>query len=140
MSADLYQQELIDLARTAHGAGQLPGAEGAAEGDSPLCGDRVRMQVKVEEGRIAALGHQVRGCLLCEASAALVGKRAPGLTADQLHAVREQVAALLAGSDAPVDWPEIGLFAPVRAHRNRHGCVLLPFDTLGQALDACKKS
>ncbi len=140
MSAELYQQALIDLARAAHGAGGLPGADGAAEGDSPLCGDRVRMQVKVDEGRIIALGHEVRGCLLCEASASLIGKYAPGLATDRLHAVREQVAAVLAGRDASLDWPEIGLFVPVRAHRNRHGCVLLPFDTLSQALDACKKS
>lgn len=140
MSADLYQQELIDLARAAHSAGKLADADGAAEGDSPLCGDRVRMQVKIEDGKIATLAHEVRGCLLCEASASMVGRHAAGLTCAQLHRVREQVAAMLAGSDAPADWPEIRLFAPVRPHRNRHGCVLLPLDTLGQALDACDKS
>lgn len=135
-SSDLYQQALLDLAKAAHGAGTLASPDGAALRDSPLCGDRVRMQVALESGRIKAIAHEVKGCLLCRAAASLLGLHGPGLNAEEADALREQVAATLAGGDPPSGWPELALFAPVRPHRNRHGCVLLPFETLCAALDS----
>lgn len=136
MSADLYQQALLDLARAAHGAGTLPSPDGEALRDSPLCGDRVRMQVALEAGRIQAIAHDVKGCLLCQAAASLVGLHGTGLNAEEAKALRGQVAATLAGGEPPPGWPELKLFAPVRPHRNRHGCVLLPFEALAAALDS----
>jgi nitrogen fixation NifU-like protein len=136
MSADLYQQALVELARAAHGAGTLAAPDGSALRDSPLCGDRVRMQVALENGRLTAIAHDVKGCVLCRAAASLVGLHAIGLNAAEAKALREQVAATLAGSEPPPGWPQLALFAPVRPHRNRHGCVLLPFEALAAALEA----
>ncbi|MBI4987347.1 MAG: iron-sulfur cluster assembly scaffold protein [Rhodocyclales bacterium] len=135
-SPDLYQQALLDLARAAHGAGTLPSPDGSVLRDSPLCGDRVRLQVALEAGRITAIAHDVKGCLLCRAAASLVGLHGTGLNATEADALRGQVAATLAGSEPPPGWPELALFAPVRPHRNRHGCVLLPFEALAAALDS----
>lgn len=42
--------------------------------DNPLCGDRVTIDVKLAGGKLAAIGHQVRGCLLCEAAAATIAR------------------------------------------------------------------
>ncbi|MDT3735595.1 MAG: iron-sulfur cluster assembly scaffold protein [Denitratisoma sp.] len=134
MSADLYQQALVDLARAAHGAGALAVSDGTALRDSPLCGDRVRMQVALDAGRVKTLAHDVKGCLLCQAAASLVGLHGAGLNAEEAKALCEQVAATLAGSAPPPGWPELALFEPVRPHRNRHGCVLLPFEALCEAL------
>jgi nitrogen fixation NifU-like protein len=133
-SPDLYQQALLDLAKAAHGAGTLPSPDGEALRDSPLCGDRVRMQVALEAGRIKTLAHDVKGCLLCRAAASLVGLHGLGLDTAEAEALRGQVAATLAGSEPPPGWPELALFTPVRPHRNRHGCVLLPFEALCAAL------
>ena len=138
MSDDLYQQALLELAKAAHGAGSLPSPDGAALRDSPLCGDRVRMQVALEAGRIKDIAHDVKGCLLCRAAASLVGLHGIGLDATEAEALYEQVAATLVGGEPPSGWPELALFEPVRPHRNRHGCVLLPFATLLAALNAEK--
>ena len=136
MNDDLYQKALLDLAKAAHGAGSLPSPDGTALRDSPLCGDRVRMQVALENGRIKAIAHEVKGCLLCRAAASLVGLHGVGLDAAQAEALRGHVADSLAGESPPSSWPELALFAPVRPHRNRHGCVLLPFEALVAALDS----
>ncbi len=134
MNDDLYQQALLDLAKAGHGAGTLPSPDGTALRDSPLCGDRVRMQVVLEDGRVKALAHDVKGCLLCRAAASLVGLHGTGLNAEEAAALSEQVAATLAGAAPPPGWSELSLFEPVRPHRNRHGCVLLPFETLHAAI------
>ncbi len=134
-AADPYQQALIDLARAGHGAGSLPAPDGSALRDSPLCGDRVRMQVRLEGGRVSALAHDVKGCLLCQAAAAMLGLHGVGLDEAGLRAARQGIAAGLAGGEAPPGWPEFALFEPVRPMRNRHGCVLLPFDALIGAIE-----
>lgn len=132
----LYQDAIKQFAQAAHGHGALENATGEAKLNNPLCGDRVRMQVALESGRIKAIAHDVKGCLLCRAAASLVGLHGTGLDAAAADDLHKQVAATLAGGDPPSDWPELALFAPVRPHRNRHGCVLLPFEALSAALDS----
>jgi NifU-like protein involved in Fe-S cluster formation len=133
---DLYNEALVLLARERFGSGRLEAPGGAATLDSPLCGDRVTVEIRMAAGRVEALAHHVRGCVLCEASASLLGRAAPGRSAAELEAARAAAAALLGeGAPAPAG-PFAGLsaFAPVRAVPSRHGCVLLPFDALRAAI------
>ena len=90
-------------------------------------------------GRIARVGHVVRGCLLCEAAAVLIAEQAPAREAEALlHAGAEVDAALKDGVAFP--WPELEMFAPVRNVRSRHRCVTLSFEALAAALAACSVS
>jgi nitrogen fixation NifU-like protein len=134
MSDALYQKAIVEKARSP-AVWPLPDASGAGRTDNPLCGDRVDMAVRLADGRVAAVGHRVRGCLLCEASAAIIAERAPGLDAPALRAAAASVAPMLSEAAAP-PWPELAIFEPVRAHKSRHECVLLPFRALVAALDA----
>lgn len=143
MSAeDLYHQALVRLAQEASGAGRLDAPGGAATVDSPLCGDRVTVEVRLEGGRIAALAHRVRGCVLCGAAASLLGRAAPGLAPAQVEAGRASLVALLRDGAAPPEGalPGLAVFAPVRAVPSRHACVLLPFDALDEALRAAQRA
>ncbi|MDA8255671.1 MAG: iron-sulfur cluster assembly scaffold protein [Betaproteobacteria bacterium] len=131
----LYQEAIKQMAQAAHGQGQLDGATGEAKLDNPLCGDRVRMQVVLDGGRIAAIVHQTKGCLLCRAAASLVGQRAPGSDEAGIAATADALEHLLRdGTPAPGQWPELALFEPARAYPSRHKCVLLPFRALQAAL------
>jgi nitrogen fixation NifU-like protein len=137
-SEALYHEALVRLARAATGAGRLTAPDGSAVRDNPLCGDRVTFDVRVHDGCIAAVAHQVRGCLLCEAAAALLGQAAPGAAPGEVGAARAAAAALLtAGAPAPDGrWAELEKFVPVGQVPSRHGCVLLPFAALEAALAA----
>ena len=87
-------------------------------------------------GRVARIGHVVRGCLLCEAAAVLIAEQALRHRIEELlHAQAGVDAALQEG--APFPWPELEMFAPARGVRSRHRCVGLPFEALAAALAAC---
>lgn len=135
MKDDLYHQAILELARSAVGHGHLEAPQVSVRVDNPLCGDRVTMDLDLADGRVRALAHEVRGCLLCQAAAAVIGSHAPGQTPAALRAVRAQLSQQLAGQDADGLWPELAAFAPVRHHKSRHECVLLPFTALDRALD-----
>lgn len=137
MNDEIYQRAIKELAQAGHGAGRLPAPSASAQLDNPLCGDRITVDVNVADGRILALGHDTRGCLLCRAAASLLGREAPSRGLAEFAAAEMQIAALLQGDHtcAP-DWPDIKVFVPVAGYRSRHGCVLLPFRTLRVALNA----
>lgn len=134
MSEALYHKAIVETARSP-AVWPLPDATGAGRTDNPLCGDRVDMAVRIADGRVAAVGRRVRGCLLCEASAAIIAERAPGLDAAALRIVADAIPPMLSEGSAP-PWPELAIFEPVRAHKSRHECVALPFRALVAALDA----
>ncbi len=140
MSDQLYQAAIVGLARAANGKGRLDAPDGSATVDNPLCGDRITIDVRMDGERVTALGHLVRGCLLCEAAASAIGAHAAGATRAELSAATDAAHAMLKGphTDTPY-WPEMDAFAPVRAHRSRHSCVLLPFEALNKAIAAAIK-
>ena len=137
MSADLYGEAIKALAHAAHGAGTLPGADALVRLDNAYCGDRIELALVMDAGRIGALAHQTRGCLLCRAAASLVGLRAPGASMAQVEQAAAALEALLAGDTLPAGaWDELALFGPLRAYPARHGCVGLPLQALRQAVRA----
>ena len=138
MSAqELYQEAIKALAAAGTGHGRLDTPDARALLDNPLCGDRVEIEVKLSAGRIAALAHRVKGCLLCRAAAAAIGQRATGASAEEIERLAAQLTEMLERlGPAPDGWPELAAFAPVHGHRSRYGCVLLPFKSLLVALRA----
>ena len=137
MSDEVYQREILALARDTSAAGSMDTPDGAATIDNPLCGDRVRLELQVVDGQVTAVRHHVRGCLLCEAAAGLIARCAPDGTAADLRAMAATMADYLRGDGValPERWQAAAAFTPVRPVRNRHRCVTLPFEAALAALD-----
>lgn len=133
MSQALYQDRIVALAKSKAGAGTLAAPTARATRDNPLCGDRVTMEIRLDErGRIAELAHKVRGCALCEASASALTARAIGHTAAEISELRCEIDSVLTGESTGSG--DFGAFAPVAEHRSRRDCVTLPFEALRAAL------
>jgi SUF system NifU family Fe-S assembly protein len=131
----LYQDAIKQFAHADHGRGQLANATGEARMDNPLCGDRVRMQVRVASGHVAGIAHETKGCLLCRAAASLIGSLAVGQDQAAIEALFDALNNMLKnGAPAPSAWLELAMFEPARAYPSRHRCVLLPFQSLLAAL------
>jgi len=134
MSDQLYQEKIVALAKSRTGAGKLAAPTKTARRDNPLCGDRVIIDVVVNgQGKIAEIAHQVRGCLLCQASAAALASVAVGKDATGIAALRHD-AERAVGREAGESHAPFDAFAPVRDHKSRQECVLLPFEALKDAL------
>jgi NifU-like protein involved in Fe-S cluster formation len=138
MQLGIYSTGLLRLAAEATGAGRLAERDASADILNPTCGDRITVDVGLAEGRIAALGYEVHACVLTQASASLLGRHAAGSAAAEIRKVAEQIEAMLRdGSEPPAgSWADYAVFAPVRAHKSRHECVMLPLRALLAALAA----
>ena len=99
--------------------GRLERANATAEDVNPLCGDRVRMELRVEDAAVAAARFSGDSCAICTASADVLSELVTG------RSVREAVAL-----DTP-DLLDI-LDADIRPTRMR--CVTLPLGVMRAAL------
>jgi len=135
MSAALYNTEILRLATAIPHQERLADPQASVERRSPICGSRVTVDVRMgPDGRIAALGQEVRACALGQASAALMGAHAIGRTAGELAAARDALTGFLAGDrDDPGDWPGLTLFGPARPHKARHASIRLAFEAVAEA-------
>ena len=134
MSDQLYQERIVALAKSKAGAGKLGAPTRSARRDNPLCGDRVTIDVRLDgQGRIAEIAHQVRGCLLCQASASALASVAVGRNAAGIEKVRMDAERAIGREEGEAGEP-FSAFAPVKSHKSRHECVLLPFEALKEAL------
>lgn len=135
MPTALYNRDILRLAAAIPHLGRLEAAQGSSERSSPVCGSRVAVDLDLDaEGRVAALGQEVRACALGQASAALMAAHAHGRSPGELGEARDAFAAWLGGKrDDPGDWPGLGVFAHARPYAARHASILLAFDAAAEA-------
>ena len=115
----LYSDVIRERWRKPRYRGELTNPTAVAEDVNPLCGDRVRVSVRVEAGTVAEARFTGDSCAICTASADVVSELATG---------RSTAAAARLGTE---DVLEV-LRADVR--RTRMRCVTLPITVLGVAL------
>ncbi len=142
MTTDLYHKDILRHAAAARGHGHLESPHGSVTVDNPLCGDRVHVDVRLADGRIAEIAQDTRACVLCQASVSIIAAGARGETAESLAAVAGKVRAMLKENAPAPDgkWADFAVFDPVRETRSRHTCVLLPFEAVARALAEAAQS
>ncbi|QLC23771.1 iron-sulfur cluster assembly scaffold protein [Parasphingopyxis algicola] len=135
MAATLYNAEILRLATEIPHQGRLESPHASAEKRSPVCGSRVIVDVCMDaDGRIAALGQEVRACALGQASAALMARHAIGRRSAELAAARDALTGFLAGAQTdPGDWPGLEILRPAIPHKARHASIRLPFEAVAEA-------
>lgn len=139
MSLDLYTPDISALAIGNPFPDRLLDAHGTAERRSPICGSRVTIDVRLgEDGRVTALGTQVRACLLGQASSTLLARHAVGRSVEELAAARDELTHWLAGEGEVPAWPGLDLFTPGLKLTARHPSIRLAFEAAAEAAEQAR--
>lgn len=135
---NLYSKRILSLAADIPHTERLVDPDATSTKRSPLCGSTITVDVKLERGRIAAFGQDVKACALGQASAAVLGEHAIGLTLDEARAAREALRAMLKdGAKPPVGkFEKLKLLEPARDYKNRHASILLAYDATVEAMES----
>ena len=136
-SGDELHQELIrDHFRRPRNRGELdpPAAGGTAH--NRFCGDTVHVWVRVEDGRLAEVTFDGRGCAISQAAASMLTGVARGREAAGIAALRQAfVDGLEPGAPAAArELGDLRALAGVGRFPSRIRCAVLPFDALEDAL------
>ena len=135
---DLYRDVIVDHNRHPRNFGKLQPADAQADGHNPLCGDRLTVYVKLDDGRISDTKFEGSGCAISVASASLLTEAVRGKSLQEVKQLFDAVHALLTQHDAQVDSAKLGKLAAlsgVREFPARVKCASLCWHTLNAALD-----
>jgi nitrogen fixation NifU-like protein len=134
---ELYQEVILDHNKRPRNFRAIEHGQ-KAEGYNPLCGDRVTVYLRVEDGRIEDVSFQGSGCAISKASASLMTDSVRGRTLEEAEDLFERFQRMITRSpDEPVDGlGKLSVFAGVRQFPIRVKCASLPWHTLRAAAEA----
>ena len=99
---EIYQDHILDHFEDPYHRGHCQGATHAHEDDNPLCGDVVRVELQIDQGRIAQAWFNGDGCCISQASASMLVEQLEGKTVDELQAFSaDQMLALFGARLTP---------------------------------------
>ncbi|MFO7320157.1 MAG: SUF system NifU family Fe-S cluster assembly protein [Chloroflexota bacterium] len=91
MFDDMYRENILDHSRNMRNRGLLEPADIDFEATNPLCGDRLRLTMRVDENnRIVAVGWDGEGCAISQASASMLGERILGMTLEEARQITKE--------------------------------------------------
>lgn len=135
---DLYQELILDHNKRPRNFHKLEGATRSAEGYNPLCGDKVTVYLKFENGLVQDVSFQGAGCAISKASASVMTESVKGKTASQAEAMFEKFHELVTGktheAPASADLGKLVVFTGVREYPARVKCATLAWHTMAAAL------
>ena len=134
---DLYREVILDHNRQPRNFGEMENADRVIEGVNPLCGDRMTLYVKLDEGRIDDIRFKGTGCAISVASSSLMTERIKGTTVDESLALFEQVHHMLteeADDEQSAELGKLAALSGVREYPSRIKCASLAWHALRTAL------
>src|SRR5438874_10038441 len=97
---DLYREEILSHYKRPHNWGALEDADLEFEDFNPLCGDQLRVQIKVgEDGTIEDLRFDGHGCAISQAAASMASDEVKGMKVDELLKLDRDFILELLGID-----------------------------------------
>ena len=139
----LYRDAILEHARNPRNAVPVADPQRRARASNPLCGDELELTLaldgatEAEPERIRAIGIQVRGCAVAQASASLMSEAVQGRSLAEATRLGEAFRQVMSGerADLPPALESLRPLESVRQHRSRIACTLLPWTALRSAAD-----
>ena len=123
----LYQELILDHARTPHRAGLRDPYDVEVHHVNPTCGDEVRLRVRLDGSRLEDVSYESLGCSISVAGASVMADEVTGASVEEAMRRYDAVLDVLQGRAEPdpeVDG-DIAAFAGVRRFPARVKCALL---------------
>lgn len=135
---ELYQQVIVDHAKSPKNFGKLEGADRSIDGYNPLCGDKIKVYVKLDGDRLEDVRFEGSGCAISMASASLMTQALRGKTvADAEDSIGRFHALVTSPPESLVPESDLGkpaILAGVREFPVRIKCATLAWHSLRAAL------
>jgi nitrogen fixation NifU-like protein len=133
---ELYQEMIIDHNRSPRNFHVMEDATASANGFNRLCGDKLTVYVKVNEGLVTEVSFIGDGCAISKASASLMTEALCGKTIAEAHDLFTRFHTMLTSNDQSTvgSLDKLTVLAGVRAYPARVKCATLAWHTLEAAL------
>lgn len=134
---DLYQEVIFDHNRRPRNFHPMEAANRVAEGHNPLCGDNIKLYLKLENGVVADVSFEGGGCAISTASASLMTEAVKGKSVEEVERLFGEFHAMITDPKEPAhhDLGKLEVLCGVREFPARVKCATLAWHTLHTAID-----
>ena len=103
MIDDLYQEVILDHAKSPRNFGVLEQYTCTAEGNNPMCGDQLTVYVDIQDGVVSDVSYRARGCAISIASASIMSSMIKGRTLEEVNILFDKFHMLCTGQEVEDD-------------------------------------
>ncbi len=96
---DLYREQILDHYKNPHHWGEIEHADLEYEDTNPLCGDELKVQIVIEDGKVADVAFSGHGCAISQASASMASDEVIGMPVEDLVRLDKDFVLDLLGID-----------------------------------------
>jgi len=115
----MFSELVLEHFRNPHNAGDLPGATATVDVTNPVCGDVLRLSVRVEAGRIIEARFKTQGCVASIAASSMLTDLLAGKAVDALSSIRAHDISEALGGLPPATFHAAQLCADALASLTR---------------------
>ncbi len=115
----MYNDRVMDHFKNPRNVGELPDADGVGQVGNVICGDVLRLAIKVKDGRIEEARFMTFGCGAAIATSSVLTEMVKGMTLEEAKEVTNRMVAA-----------ELGGLPPIKMH-----CSNLAADALHKAIE-----
>jgi nitrogen fixation NifU-like protein len=137
---ELYQEVIFDHYRKPRNFRQMSDANRKAAGYNPLCGDKVTVFLKMEDGLIRDVSFEGSGCAISTASASLMTDSIKGKSSAEALCLIKDFHDMATGNPTAANLDKLQALAGVREFPLRIKCATLAWHTLQAALENRQKT
>ena len=134
---DLYQEVILDHNRQPRNCYVMDCANRTADGHNPLCGDTVKVYLRIEDGIIEEISFQGSGCAICTASTSLMTESVKGKRVEDVRHLFDGFHHMLTGvaAEQGLELGKLRVFEGVREYPVRVKCATLSWHAMRSALE-----
>jgi nitrogen fixation protein NifU and related proteins len=135
-----YAESILSHNRAPHRRGRLAAPTHCGHGENALCGDSLKLELELREGRIVDYAFEAEACAIVVATASMLGDALVGAEPERLAQLDVDLRRLLGQQPPEPDAAllerlgELAALAEMRALPRRHRCVTLALEALRKAL------
>jgi nitrogen fixation NifU-like protein len=133
----LYQQLILEHYRNPRNRAELPDKTVEVHMANPVCGDEIRLQLRIEDDRVADAKYVGQGCSISQAAVSMMTTLLRGRSLSEAQRVADRFTEMMHGSADAAKDPAMGDLRALQGVSKfpvRIKCALLGFDALQEAL------
>ncbi len=133
---DLYRRVIMDHYKTPRNRGELEDGSVTVNLNNPTCGDRISLQLQLEDGIVRNVKFTGEGCSISMSSASMMTEAVMGKTSVEALALADKFSALMKGEDVQFeDYEDVEALSGVNKFPARIKCATLAWNALRKGVE-----
>ncbi|REJ10054.1 Fe-S cluster assembly sulfur transfer protein SufU [Halobacillus trueperi] len=138
----LYRQVIMDHYKNPRNRGSIDGNPMTVDMNNPTCGDRIQLQLLIEDGHVQEAKFDGEGCSISLSSASMMTQAIKGKPVDEALKMSELFSELMQGNDVDegdIDLGDIEALQGVSKFPARIKCATLAWKAMEKGVDEEKQ-